>query len=388
MKIVLTGGGTAGHAMVGSILTPLLVRSGWSAVYIGSASGAERKLIEKQALASYHAIPTGKLRRYFSLKNLAAPFQLMAGIIKSYGILKKEAPHVVFSGGGYVSVPVVIAAWALGIPVLLRETDYTVGLANRICLPFAAAVYVTFPDTAKQINTVPVRNDGIIVRPALLQPSASTFVFQTEKPILLVMGGSLGAAAVNQAVRKDLPLLLSRYHVIHLCGVGNTDDAYADLNGYQQLEYLEDMASAYQAAAYVLMRCGSNAVCEGLALGKRMICVPLTKSGSRGEQYDNAAFAAQNGNAVILNEAALCGQTILDAAQNLDKQPPKSNWKLTPLQLHQNCMAQIAQLRTLGLDKLHRDFMENICYDRYIDFFGLNKEELLYYNELAEAYGL
>lgn len=360
MKIALTGGGTAGHVMVGSVLIPMLVQEGWCTIYIGSNHGAERKIIVDQGLAQYYPIPTGKLRRYFSFKNLVDPFKIIGGILKAYRILKKEAPHVIFSGGGYVAVPVVIAAWLLGIPVLLRETDYTVGLANRICLKFAAAVTVTFPDTASQISTVPVSSYGLIIRPSLLQPAESKIAFQDEKPVLLVMGGSLGAQALNQAVRKDLPLLLQRYHIVHLCGANHTDDAYDHVDGYRQFSYLEDMASAYQAADYVIMRCGSNAICEGLALGKRMICVPLTKLGSRGEQYDNAQFAVQNGNGIIVDEAELCGQAIVNAVENLVKHPQNNGMVLSQLQLRQNCMAQIAQLHTLGKDKLHRDFKENI----------------------------
>lgn len=388
MKIVLTGGGTAGHVMVGSVLIPILVREGWDAVYIGSNYGAERRIIEEQGIARYYPIPTGKLRRYFSLKNLVDPFKLMCGILKAHRILKKEAPHVIFSGGGYVSVPVVVAARVLGIPVLLRETDYTVGLANRICLKFAAGATVTFPDTARQISTVPVSSKGLIIRPALLQPSVRKFAFQDKKPVLLVMGGSLGAQALNRAVRKDLSLLLNRYNIIHLCGADNMDDVYENVDGYQQFAYLEDMAAAYQAADYIVMRCGSNTVCEGLALGMQMICVPLTKSGSRGEQYNNAQFAVQNGNASIVNEAELCGQTIIDAVKNLNRRRPNNGMVLTQPQLWQNCMAQIAQLYTLGLDKLHHDFMENIDCGKKIDFFSLNKDEILYYNELAEEHGL
>lgn len=388
MKIVLTGGGTAGHAMVGSVLIPILVREGWCVVYIGSDHGAERRIIEEQGFAKYHPIPTGKLRRYISFQNLVDPFKIIGGILKAYRVLKKEAPHVIFSGGGYVSVPVVLAARVLGIPVLLRETDYTVGLANRICLKFAAGVTVTFSDTAQQISTVPVSSKGLIIRPTLLQPSERKLAFQDKKPVLLVMGGSLGAQALNRAVREDLPMLLCRYNIIHLCGDNHTDDTYDHVGGYQQFAYLEDMSSAYQAADYVIMRCGSNAVCEGLALGMRMICVPLPKSGSRGEQFDNAQFAVRNGNAIMVNEAELCGNAIVDAVTNLNKLPQNNGMVLTQVQLYQNCMAQIAQLHRLGLGKLHHDFMEYIDCGKKIDFFSLNKDEILYYNELAEEYGL
>lgn len=276
----------------------------------------------------------------------------------------------------------------MGIPVLLRETDYTVGLANRICLKLAAAVTVTFSDTTQQIRNVPVSSKGLIIRPTLLQPSACKFTFQNTRPILLVMGGSLGADAINRAVRKELPLLLNHYNIIHLCGVNNIDDVYNNIDGYRQAEFLEDMASAYQSADYVVMRCGSNAVCEGLALGKQMICVPLTKSGSRGEQYDNAQFAVQNGNAFIVNEAKLCAQTIIDAVAHLNMQPQNNQMVLTRLQLRQNCMAQIAHLHKLGMEKLHQDFMENINYSKKIDFFSLNNTEIMYYNELAEECGV
>lgn len=388
MKIALTGGGTAGHAMVGSVLIPMLADMGWNTIYIGSINGAERKIIKKQGIAKYYAIPTGKLRRYFSFQNLLDPFKIVSGIVKAYSILKKERPHIIFSGGGYVGVPVVVAAKVLGIPILLRETDYTIGMANKICSKLATSVTVTFPDTAKQIKNVPVSNHGMIVKPTLLQPSSSKFIFENKKPTILVMGGSLGAAAINMGVKKDLHTLLSHYNIIHLCGNNNIDTEYDNVDGYMQLPFLDDMAGAYQAADYLLMRCGSNAVCEALALGKPMICVPLTKSGSRGEQYDNAEFAVKNGNGVILDESRLCARTIMDAITNLTNQVKNVDMKLTSEALYQNCMAQIAQLNALGLDRLHQDFVENIYSGKNIDFFSLSSEEILYYNELAEEYGM
>lgn len=388
MKIALTGGGTAGHAMVNKVLLPLLDQTNWDTIYIGSYSGAEQKMITSQGIAKYYGISTGKLRRYLSWKNVTDVFRVMKGFCQAYKILTYENPHVIYSGGGFVSVPVILAAAFLQIPVIIRETDYSIGLANKIGMHFAKKVFVTFPDTLQQIQRTPCEYGGLIVRQQLLQNNQnSTQLRNKEKPIILVLGGSMGSEILNRAIWEAIPELLPYYEVLHLCGVGNIKENLQEYNGYQQFEYVDQMELLYAKADIVMTRCGSNALSEGLALGKRLICIPLSQKYSRGEQFHNAEYAVKHGNAVILKESILSHHTILTAAKKLMEMTINTESILKEQQLEENCQKQIKEMKRLSLQQLEKQFLNHLKYGNKIIWEELKDWELLIFEELSECYG-
>lgn len=297
--IVLTGGGTAGHVIPNLALLPLLAAAGWRAEYIGSEAGIEKRLVAEQGLP-FHAIASGKLRRYFDLKNLSDPFRVLLGAFQAWRVLGRLRPRAVFSKGGFVAVPVVLAAKLRGIPVAIHESDLTPGLANRLAIPMAAAVCASFPETMRHLPAAKAVLTGAPIRAELFAgDKAKGLAFlglpEDARPLLLVVGGSLGSKNLNAAVRAALPGLLARYRIAHLCGKGGLDPALEGKPGYRQLEYVSaEMPHVLAAADLVLSRAGSNAIFEFLALQKPHLLVPLPLSASRGDQILNAkAFAAQ-----------------------------------------------------------------------------------------------
>jgi UDP-N-acetylglucosamine--N-acetylmuramyl-(pentapeptide) pyrophosphoryl-undecaprenol N-acetylglucosamine transferase len=319
-KIVLTGGGTAGHVNPHFALIPHLQKSGWEIHYIGTHDGIERELIEPHL--PYNPISAGKLRRYFDVKNLSDPFRVLKGIAEAYRVLRRIRPRVVFSKGGFVSVPVTVAAWLLRIPVILHESDLTPGLANKLSLPFASELCLTFPDSLKYVKgkgTV----TGTPIRAELLAGQKSEGLrlcgFAEDVPVLLVMGGSQGAGVFNQVIRENLPVLAERYQIIHLCGKGNLDQAVKHPR-YCQVEYAkEELAHLLAAADYVLSRAGANAIFELLALAKPHVLVPLSKKASRGDQILNAASFARQGFSLVIQEEELNLQSLLDNLTRLEE---------------------------------------------------------------------
>lgn len=319
-KIVLTGGGTAGHVNPHFALIPHLQKSGWEIHYIGTYDGIERELIEPHL--PYNPISAGKLRRYFDVKNLSDPFRVLKGIAEAYRVLRRIRPRVVFSKGGFVSVPVTVAAWLLRIPVILHESDLTPGLANKLSLPFASELCLTFPESLKYVKgkgTV----TGTPIRAELLAGQKSEGLrlcgFAEDVPVLLVMGGSQGAGVFNQVIRENLPVLAERYQIIHLCGKGNLDQAVKHPS-YCQVEYAkEELAHLLAAADFVLSRAGANAIFELLALAKPHVLVPLSKKASRGDQILNAASFARQGFSLVIQEEELNLQSLLDNLTRLEE---------------------------------------------------------------------
>ncbi|WP_285891228.1 glycosyltransferase [Paenibacillus pasadenensis] len=222
--IVLTGGGSTGHVSVNLALIPGLLADGWHVHYIGSKDGIERSLIEPLDGVRYHSVSTGKLRRYWDKRNLTDVLRVVKGLAQAVALMRKLRPDVVFSKGGFVSVPVVLAAKLNGVPSIIHESDVTPGLANRIALPCASAVCTTFPETAAHIQKARVVQAGPLVRPELLAGDAergrALCGFDRSRPVLLVMGGSLGSRRLNEAVAAALPELLTRWQVVHLRGKG------------------------------------------------------------------------------------------------------------------------------------------------------------------------
>lgn len=385
MKIVLTGGGTAGHAMVNKVMIPWLLKDeGDKVIYIGSHKGAERSLVESEEDITYYPISTGKLRRYLSLKNVLDFFKVFAGILEAYRILKKEEVNVVFSGGGFVSLPVVFAAHFLKIPVIIRETDRSIGLTNRICIPLANKIYTTFPDTLYQLQGRDCEWGGIIVRPELLEKERAVSN-KEDLPTMLIMGGSLGSEKINQTVWEQAEELCRHFKVIHLCGRGKTQTGFS-VSGYSQYEYAENMEKLYGQADIVVTRCGSNAISEGLALGKRMICIPLSSKYSRGEQLANAKYAVLHGNAAILTEEGLCAETMIKIAKKLLKKPINRECLLDKDKLSCNCHQLLKEIRKEGMENLQARMIHNIKKDRKINWDLLSPWEMNMYEEIAEEY--
>lgn len=322
-KIVLTGGGTAGHVTPNIALLPLLIEKGYEIHYIGSYEGIERSLIGDYGIP-YHGISSGKFRRYFDIKNFTDPFRVLKGFSEANKLLKELKPSIVFSKGGFVSVPVVIAARKNKIPSILHESDMTPGLANKLCLSSAAKICCNFPETMQQLPAEKAVLSGSPIRKELLEGNkikALDFCgFTANRPVLLVMGGSLGAAAVNQSVRAILPALLKEFQVVHLCGKGKTDPAFDHLDGYRQFDYIkEELKDLLALADLVISRAGANAICELAALKKPNLLIPLPSGNSRGDQLLNARSFEKQGFSLVLQEENLTDKLLLDAVQTLYK---------------------------------------------------------------------
>lgn len=320
MRIVLTGGGTAGHVTPHLSLIPRLKEMGYEIHYIGTA-GIEKQMITAIPGVTYHTVKSGKLRRYFSWQNFIDPFKVIWGALQSVHLMRKLKPDVCFSKGGFVSVPVVFGAWLCRVPAVCHESDLTPGLANRICTKFATKVATTFPECAKAIGAKGVHT-GTPLRPELFRGSREKGLalsgFDGSKPILLMTGGSLGAQSVNKCLREALPRLLPDMDVLHLCGKGNLDETLTDAKGYCQLEFLSDeMPDALAVADYVLSRAGSNTLCELLALQKPMLLVPYPKGASRGDQIENAHSYEKDGLAHVLLQENMTPGTMVEAIAKL-----------------------------------------------------------------------
>ena len=320
-RIVLTGGGTAGHVTPHLSLIPRLKEAGYEIHYIGTENGIEHQMIAAIPGIAYHSVKSGKLRRYFSLQNFSDPFKVVAGAAESVALMRKIKPDVVFSKGGFVSVPVVVGAWMCHVPTVCHESDLTPGLANRICAKFAWRVAATFPECARALGEKGVMT-GTPLRPELFQGSRAAGLalagFDGSKPVLLMTGGSLGAQSVNACLRKALPELLPHMDVLHLCGKGNLDESLKGLDGYYQVEFLSDtLPDAMAAADYILSRAGSNALCEFQALGKPMLLIPYPKGASRGDQILNAASYEKRGLARVLPQEQMTTDTLYQAIMEL-----------------------------------------------------------------------
>lgn len=319
--IVLTGGGTAGHVTPNIALIGRLREQGYQISYIGSYNGIEKTLIEELGIP-YYGISSGKLRRYFDVKNFTDPFRVLKGFSEARKLLKQLQPDVVFSKGGFVTVPVVVAAGRLKIPAVIHESDMTPGLANRLCIPSAVKVCCNFPETRSHLPEGKAVVTGTPIRQELLHGSAGkgrAFTgFTAGKPVILIIGGSLGAQAVNDAVRHILPELLKDFQVVHLCGRGKRDDSKNELNGYVQYEYIEqELADLFAMADIVISRAGANAICELQALKKPNLLIPLSANASRGDQILNARSFEKQGFSMVLEEEEITDEVLLKAVHDL-----------------------------------------------------------------------
>lgn len=324
-KIAFTGGGTVGHVSVNLSLIPTALSQGYEALYIGSKNGIEREMIESQLPEiKYYPISSGKLRRYISLENAKDVFKVLKGILDARKVLKKEKPDLLFSKGGFVSVPVVIAAKSLNIPTIIHESDLTPGLANKIALKFAKKIYTTFEETLNYLLKEKADFIGATIREDLKNGNAHNGYqltgFNENKKVLLVMGGSLGSKKLNSIIRENLDALLQQYQVIHLTGKG-LKDAQVKKSGYIQYEFVkEDLTDLLAITDTVISRAGSNAIYEFLTLRIPMLLVPLGLDQSRGDQIDNANHFADKGYAKAIDEEQLTAQILLQELNEMEQE--------------------------------------------------------------------
>ena len=318
-KIVLTGGGTLGHVTPHLALIPHLQAAGYEIHYVGTENGMEAPKMRSVPGVIYHAVKSGKLRRYHSWQNFTDPFRVIAGAFQSARLMGRIRPDVVFSKGGFVAVPVVFGAWLHRIPVLCHESDLTPGLANKLCRPFAKRFATTFPECAEALGSK-AEMTGTPLRPELFQGNREKglelFGLKGEKPVLLMMGGSSGAQSVNKALRDALPLLQDSFEVAHVCGSGNLEPALEGIPGYGQREFLDaELPDALAAADLVLSRAGANALGEFQHLGRPMLLVPYPKGASRGDQILNARSLEKRGLCHVLMQEDMTPETLRDALE-------------------------------------------------------------------------
>lgn len=315
-KIVLTGGGTAGHVTPNIALLPSLKEADYDVHYIGSYDGIEKRLIEDYEIP-YYGISTGKFRRYFDLKNFTDPVRVLKGYSEARKILKQIRPDVVFSKGGFVSVPVVRAAHSLSIPCVIHESDMTPGLANKLCIPVAEKVCCNFPETLRLLPAEKAVLTGSPIRAELRQGNRIAALdlcgFTANKPVVMVIGGSLGAAAINKTVREALPKLLEDFQVIHICGKEKIDNLLLNVPGYKQFEYVKaELKDLFALADVVISRAGANAICELLALRKPNVLIPLSAKSSRGDQILNARSFESQGFSLVIDEDDLIDSILVE----------------------------------------------------------------------------
>lgn len=320
-RIILTGGGTAGHVTPNIALIPKLKELGYDIQYIGSYEGIEKELIEPFGIP-YHGISSGKLRRYFSVQNFTDPFRVIKGFGEARKLIKDLKPDVIFSKGGFVSVPVVLAGKKCKVPVIIHESDMTPGLANKIAIPSASKVCCNFPETLENLPKGKAVLTGSPIRQELLSGNKIAAMdmcgFTADKPVILVIGGSLGSVIVNNAVREALPELLNHFQIIHLCGKGKTDESLKNTKGYCQFEYIKnELRDIFALADIVISRAGANAICELLALRKPNLLIPLSAKASRGDQILNARSFERQGFSLVIEEEELSKDSLLQAVQNL-----------------------------------------------------------------------
>ncbi|MEA4815247.1 MAG: undecaprenyldiphospho-muramoylpentapeptide beta-N-acetylglucosaminyltransferase [Lachnospiraceae bacterium] len=319
-KIVLTGGGTAGHVTPNLALIPALREAGFEIIYIGSKDGIEKELIKPLGI-EYYSVSAGKLRRYLSKKNISDVFKVISGVSEASKLIKKIKPDIVFSKGGFVGVPVVIGAKLNHVPIIVHESDITIGLANKLAIPFADAVLTTFPETQKSIKGEKGINSGTPIRRELFSGDRirglSLCGFSGQKPVVMMMGGSLGSVRINKDLRLALPDILKNFDLVHICGKGNADPKHNE-DGYKQFEYVSaELKDIFAAADVVVSRAGSNSISEFLALKKPNLLIPLSLDASRGDQILNACSFEKQGFSMVLKEEDMTPETLFKSIRNL-----------------------------------------------------------------------
>lgn len=320
-RILLTGGGTAGHVTPNIALLPALREAGFDIVYVGGKEGMERKLIENEGVA-YYGISAGKLRRYLSAENIKDAFKVAAGMAQAAALVRKLKPDIVFSKGGFVAVPVVVGARLNGVPIVAHESDITPGLANKLAIPFAKAVCTTFEATLKFLPEGKAFYTGTPIRRELFTGDAKRgrklCGFGGGRPVVLFMGGSLGSVKINERLRAALPRLTKRFDIAHICGRGNKDEGLEGLAGYRQFEFISrELKDIFAMADVIVSRAGSNSISEFLALKKPNLLIPLSIEASRGDQILNAAEFRSKGYSDVLKEEDMTEESLTAAVFSL-----------------------------------------------------------------------
>lgn len=303
--IVLTGGGTAGHVTVNLNLKNELSKNFSKIIYIGSQTGIEKELVKNNTNYEYKEITTVKFDRKKIFSNLKIPFKLTKSICEAKKILKESNAKIVFSKGGYVGLPVVIAANKLKIPVICHESDITMGLANKLAKPFAKVVCTNFKITSEKYGKK-CKHTGMPLKISNLSKEAAKqkLNINTTKPILLITGGSMGAKHINNFIFENINNLTKDYFVIHLVGNNNINKNIQN-ESYKQIEFSNDMPTIYKASDYAISRAGANTIVELLANNILTIFIPLPKSVSRGDQIENAKFLEKNNLSTTLYQEEL-----------------------------------------------------------------------------------
>ena len=255
-------------------------------------------------------------------KNFSDPFRVMKGYMEARKYLKKIDPDIVFSKGGFVSVPVVRAAASLSVPCIIHESDMTPGLANKLCIPVAEKICCNFPETIPMLPEGKAVLTGSPIREELAKGNKIAAYdlckFTSNKPVVMVIGGSLGAEAVNKAVREALPKLLEDFQVVHICGKDKVDNLMLNIRGYKQFEYVKtELKDIFAMADLVISRAGANSICELLALKKPNLLIPLSAHSSRGDQILNAKSFESQGFSLVIDEDYLTENLLVEKVHEL-----------------------------------------------------------------------
>lgn len=313
--IVLTGGGTAGHVTPNLALLPYLKKHFQNIHYIGSINGIEKQIIKNYQDINYHEISTVKLIRSLTLKNLLIPFKLIKSIKESYKILKQINPDVIFSKGGFVSVPVCIAGSLLKIPIVAHESDYSMGLANKLVYKKCSKMCFSFKNTYEKYKDKGIYTGSPINEIMFTGKKRETLKhlnLDELKETILITGGSLGAQKINEVIFDSIDELLKKYNVIHIVGKNNINKKIKYSN-YKQIEFSNNMNDLYACSDLVISRAGSNTIFELLSLKKLMILIPLPKGNSRGDQIENANYFKENNYARVIYQENLDKKELLNS---------------------------------------------------------------------------
>lgn len=343
-RILFTGGGSSGHVAPNLALIEKFQEKGWEISYVGSYQGIEKRLIAPTGI-SYYAITSGKLRRYFSWQNFIDPFKILFGILQAVFLCLRIKPNVVFSKGGFVAFPVVVAAWLCRIPIIAHESDLTPGLANKLSYPFAKKICVTFEETRKQLpKTEKVVVTGTPLRKQLFagnkEKGRALCGFSGEKPVVMILGGGLGATPINEAIQKNLSLLLENFNIAHLCGYGKLNESLNNVEGYKQFEYLSaELPDLFALSDVVVSRAGANSLCELIALRKPHLLIPLPKGSSRGDQIANAECFYKKGISDVLYQKDLTCELLLRAINKLYEERDERKNTIENYPLHDSIKA-------------------------------------------------
>ena len=316
--IILTGGGTAGHTTLNIKLKDELSKHFDKIVYIGSKTGIEKELIKKNTNYTYEEISTVKLVRGKFFSNLAIPFKLAHAVSDAKKIIKKYNPSIIFSKGGYVGLPVTIAGKKLNIPVICHESDLTMGLANKLAKKYAKIICTNFEKTAKcdKKKCIYTGMPLVLSKKSKIQAKQDLNIV-TNKPVLLVTGGSLGAKVLNDFIFNNINEISKSFFVIHLTGKNNSNSQIKN-NNYRQIVFCNDMPTLFRASDYAISRAGANSCIELLSNNILTIFVPLEKA-SRGDQIENAKELTSKGLCANLNESSLNLSNFYNAIDFLQK---------------------------------------------------------------------